>query len=250
MPTLEVMTNCFVNNPDGAGIMYRDAGVIHITKGYMTLEKLLEAINVTSETVNLKKTDVVIHFRISTHGTTIPSNCHPFPLSNNVDDLKALNVICGRAIAHNGILHEYAGFSNAVTDMSDTMYFAKMLGAVNDRFIEPVIASHAARGSKFVYMSGHGKTASFGMLKPKGSGIYYSNTSYLKSIPTIFDYTPSKYAASGTWFGDVGKVNDELLAAREEEWQAWVKENQASKKMWADRRNDPRPFVKYLNGGC
>ena len=249
MPSIDIMENCFTNNPNGAGFMYRDGDVVHISKGYMTLDALQGALNLVSETVNLKAADVCIHFRISTTGSSIPANTHPFPLSNDVDDLRALNIICARGLAHNGILHDYATFHNINTDMSDTMYFAKAISGVKDRFIETVIAPHVAKGSRFVYMPGKGKTILFGMDKPKGTGIYYSNTSYLKALPTIYDYTPSKYAFGGTWFGDVGKVNDELLTAKEEEWQAWVKECQAAKKMWADRRIDARPFVKYLKEG-
>lgn len=238
MPTLEIMENCFTANPDGAGFMYRDSGVIHISKGYMTLEALLEAINLTQETINLKKTDVVIHFRISTHGSSIPANTHPFPLSNEVPDLKSLNITCERAIAHNGILHEYGGFSNAATDMSDTMYFAKMLSHVKDKFIAPLMEVHAAKGSRFVFMSGEGKTVSVGMMKPKGTGIYYSNTTYLKPVVTIYNY-PRSYPSNYTWAGDVTRQQDLLLdEGREEAWRDWLKANRPGVLLPRDDRLD------------
>jgi hypothetical protein len=237
MPTLEVMENCFKANPNGAGFMYRDGGVVHISKGYMTLEALLEAINLVQEVVDLKKTDVVIHFRISTHGSSIPANTHPFPLSDNVGDLRALNLTCDRAIAHNGILHEYGGFSNAVSDLSDTMYFAKMLSHVNDKFVEPLLKVHADGGSRFVFMSGKGKTVSVGMNKPKGTGIWYSNTTYLKPVVTVYNYR--NYGNNYAWMGGVTKQQDlQLDEAREEAWQDWMKVNRPDvimpKKMGAD----------------
>jgi hypothetical protein len=242
MPTLEIMKNCFEANPNGAGFMYRDDGVIHISKGYMTLEELLNAINLTSETINLKKTDVVIHFRISTHGSSIPPNTHPFPLSNEISDLKALNIICERAIAHNGILHEYGGFSNAVSDMSDTMYFAKMLSTVNDRFIAPIMEVHAAKGSRFVFMSGKGKTIHVGMNKPKGTGIWYSNTSYATPVVTIYNYpVRSNYNFAGTnhWMGGVSKQQELLDEQKEEAWRDWLKVNRPGVNIPNDPFDEP-----------
>lgn len=227
MPALDIMENCFKANPNGAGFMYRNNGVVHISKGYMTLEALLKAINLVQEVVDLKKTDVVIHFRISTHGSSIPANTHPFPLSDSVDDLRALNITCDRAIAHNGILHEYGGFSNAVSDLSDTMYFAKMLSHVNDKFVEPLLKVHADKGSRFVFMSGKGKIVTVGMFKPKGTGIWYSNTTYLKPVVTVYNYhNYGKFDyGSNSWMGGVTKQQELLEESREEAWQDWMKKN-------------------------
>lgn len=174
MPSLDIMARCFETNPHGAGFMYRAENKIHVVKGFMTLDALLNALNLVSESVNLIKTDVCIHFRISTTGSTIPANCHPFPLSGEIDDLKALSITCDRAIAHNGILYEYSKFHNDESDLSDTMYFAKMLSGVNDRFLPVVIERHAV-GSRFVLMTNK-KTISFGMIKEKG--LFYSNQSF------------------------------------------------------------------------
>lgn len=212
MPSLEIIENCFKNNPNGAGFMYRHEKKIHISKGYMTLDALCNALNLVNEVVDLRKTDVTLHFRISTTGSTIPQNCHPFPLSNNVEDLKALNIVVDRAIAHNGILQSYAGYHNTETDMSDTMYFAKMLSGVNDKFIAPVIDSHTTTGSRFVYMSGAGKSHTFGLYKRKGCGLWYSNESYTPPVVTIYDYPKS-------WYGGVDALD------REEAWQAWAAKN-------------------------
>jgi len=187
MPTSEFMANCFANNPHGAGIMFRDVADVHIRKGFMTLESLVEAIADIEKEYPLKARDVAIHFRISTTGSTVPQNTHPFPLSNHVRDLKALTFTCGRAIAHNGILREYATFHNKKSDMSDTMYFAKMLTGVNERFVKTLLGKHAV-GSRFVYMS---KTKSIlvGMNKittGANKGLFASNDSYEETI-NIYD---------------------------------------------------------------
>lgn len=211
MPSLEVMTNCFEANPNGAGFMWKEGDIIHISKGYMTLDALQGALNNLD---NPKQLELVIHFRISTTGSSVPQNTHPFPLSNDVDDLRALNIICERGLAHNGILHDYAGFHNIETDMSDTMYFVKAIAGVKDRFIETIIKPHAARGSRFVYMNGKGKTIQFGMTKPKGTGIWYSNTSYLKPVVTLWEPTYN-FAGNHHWMGNVGTKQQVLDVDKE-----------------------------------
>lgn len=229
MPKIEVLERCFVSNPNGAGFMYRDGGKIHISKGHMTIDALMGALNIVEGVVDLQKTDLTIHFRISTTGSSVPHNCHPFPLSNEMRDLKALNIVCDRAIAHNGVLRDYATFHHPDTDISDTAYFAKMLSGVNDRFIQTVVNGYSA-GNRFVYMNGDGKTISFGMHKNKGCGLYYSNESYRPPVATIYDFkrnsgnTLLDSAWSGAWAGVVGKQT--LLEVEKEElWQEMVAAN-------------------------
>lgn len=261
MPSLDILENCFENNPNGAGFMYRVDNKIHISKGYMTYDKLIEALLKVQETVNLKRTDLVIHFRISTTGSSVPENCHPFPLSNKIADLKALNIECNRAIAHNGILEGYAGFHSKDTDLSDTAYFAKMLSGVNDRFVEAVIDQHSLT-SRFVYMSGRGKVIVFGMTKipdGDGKGLWVSNNTYLYQEPIqtrmyAYDIATRYQGEDNFWYGWEGKN----LEAKEEAWQEWQKANPSYAKAMAastnatlpativgdDDKETPTPFTK------
>lgn len=72
-----------------------------IQKGFMTLEALLDALNAAA----IQERDTVIyHFRIATSGGITPANCHPFPVSANVNDLKSLTIACKAAFVHNGVL--------------------------------------------------------------------------------------------------------------------------------------------------
>lgn len=178
MPSDKIISRCFEANQNGAGIMYRNENKIHIKKGFMTVDVLKTAITEIGQTINLKKTDVCLHFRISTTGSSIPQNCHPFPLSNNIDDLKSLEIITDKGICHNGILTDYSKLHNEKTDLSDTMYFSKMLSGVNDRFLQNVISAHAIN-SRFCLMTAR-KTIVWGLINDKG--LFYSNTSYKPSI--------------------------------------------------------------------
>jgi predicted glutamine amidotransferase len=243
MPPMLLLENCFNNNPHGAGFMYRHDGKVYIRKGFMTLDALQAALIETSESgIHMKKTDLVIHFRISTTGSTIPQNCHPFPLSNHPRDLKALTFVADRAIAHNGILHEYARFHNKDTDMSDTMYFSKMLSGVNERFI-PTIVERYATGSRFVYMSGS-KIHCFGMTKivaGEGKGLWVSNTTYQPPyVPKTYTYnsyagnmgslgqwaTPASGASAGTKVNVYDK-EDDYEARKEKQWLDWQEANRS-----------------------
>ena len=44
MPDIETITEMWYMNPDGAGFMYADKGLVHIRKGFMELDDFLEAI--------------------------------------------------------------------------------------------------------------------------------------------------------------------------------------------------------------
>lgn len=103
-PTKEVLENCFLMNPDGSGYAWVDrSGISHIRKGFLTFHDFYESISQNME--KLTKFDVSLHFRFATHGSVSSGNCHPFPVSCRIDDLKS-TVIDGKfkIMAHNGII--------------------------------------------------------------------------------------------------------------------------------------------------
>ena len=73
----------FRNNPDGAGIMWKDTerGVISIEKGFMTSNELLAAWKRIP-----KNAERAIHCRIATSGKISAACCHPFPVSKDIKD--------------------------------------------------------------------------------------------------------------------------------------------------------------------
>ncbi len=77
----------FNANRDGAGFAYVEDGKIHIKKGYFKWDEFLKAY------IPHEKKQMLIHFRLATHGAEDAFNCHPWP--------------CGDgkfAVIHNGIL--------------------------------------------------------------------------------------------------------------------------------------------------
>lgn len=102
LPAKMILGDCFAVNPDGAGVAYVDGGVT-IKKGLMTYTSFLAA----AASIPLSA-PAILHCRAATHGTVSPGATHPFPLSDNDDDLFALS-LTGEdwAIAHNGIINGY-----------------------------------------------------------------------------------------------------------------------------------------------
>ena len=92
----------FRNNPHGAGFMVARNGKVEISKGYMNIENFVSAIRLQHFTA---KDSVVYHFRISTQADVTPEMTHPFPLTNQLEYMKALDVSCDCGVAHNGIIY-------------------------------------------------------------------------------------------------------------------------------------------------
>ena len=125
IPNEETLRECFNRNSDGAGLMYVKDGKIHIEKGYMTFAAFIERLNNLNKELNFKEKSLVMHFRITTSGGTKPENCHPFPISDKVEDLKATSIITEDvAMAHNGIINTYSGVLEN-DKLSDTQLFVQ-----------------------------------------------------------------------------------------------------------------------------
>ena len=100
-PSISQIKTMFRNNPHGAGYMFARDGRVQIHKGFMDVASFLDAIRGDHFTA---KDSVVYHFRISTQAGVNPEMTHPFPLSNHLPYMKALDVECRCGVAHNGII--------------------------------------------------------------------------------------------------------------------------------------------------
>ena len=122
-PSLDTLKRCWDANPDGAGFALRTGGdeyAIEIHKGYMTWKQFkaaFEKYRLADFAGNL-----LLHFRIATHGGISPGNTHPFSLTGDVKLLKHTNVRTNYALIHNGMLP-----INPEGDISDTMEFCRKL---------------------------------------------------------------------------------------------------------------------------
>lgn len=137
MPDYKTLKNCFTSNPHGAGFMYSDGNRLVIQKGYMTFPDFYTALS----EANLKKEQLVfLHFRIATHGLRDGGNTHPFPVTNDVNELRSVkNTFNGYGLIHNGIIH-YDPVTFKTYDptgvSSDTMLFSMILSDCIDSMKE------------------------------------------------------------------------------------------------------------------
>lgn len=122
LPSLETLKQCWDANPDGAGFALFTGGekyAIEIHKGYMTWKSFVTAY----EKYHLADFDgdLLLHFRIATHGGISPGLTHPFSLTKDVKLLKHTNVLTNYALIHNGMLPIES------KEGSDTMEFCRRL---------------------------------------------------------------------------------------------------------------------------
>ena len=168
MTTMAYLEDAFDSNPDGAGLMYRVKGRIHIVKGLMTWQHFESKLPLIADKA------AVIHFRWATHGTLNKGNTHPFPLSSREHDLKACNVTTEVGVAHNGIVQ---GLHDKV--LSDTaLYVRDYLSQLTmTPEILDLLRFHHDGTSKFAIMTP--KTIHLIGNFIKDSGWLWSNASYL-----------------------------------------------------------------------
>lgn len=193
LPSKNTLKTCFENNQDGAGIMYVKNNKVVIDKGYMTFNSFYKRIKQLKKEFNSDLTDkaMVFHFRIGTSGGNIKENTHPFPISSNINDLKALHIISNVAVAHNGIISGYV-YGN----LSDTQNFIKdflePLKELNKNFykndkILNIIDKEL--GGKLAILDTKETITYIGSFETE-NGVKYSNSTYKTSRYT---YSSSKF---------------------------------------------------------
>lgn len=183
-PSKKTLQRCFEANPDGAGYMLAHGDKVHIRKGFATFNAFWKDLR----NIRDKVTDTppfVLHFRISTQAGVRPDCTHPFPLSKNMADLRALRATADIGIAHNGVISLTSHGWNKTITYSDTMefitdYAAKLIKGRDwhkDRDLVEVIEDMAA--SRLAILDGGGKCILLGSGWRQDGGVWYSNASYL-----------------------------------------------------------------------
>lgn len=195
LPDREILKNCFQNNPDGAGIMYRHKGMVHGVKGLMDFKSFMAELDALPDTIgNLTDADLVFHFRIGTSGENDKGNTHPFPSTDDYNEMRKTRWTSHLGMCHNGIMH------NITSDpdirqyrISDTMVFvkkflypmAKRTSVMEDKEAQYILY-HAAN-SKLVFMDDNA-LITLGDFSTH-DGCLYSNSTW-QSYREYTTYTP------------------------------------------------------------
>lgn len=178
LPDETTLMECFDSNPDGAGFVYHDGQKTVMRKGLMEYDTFRKAL---SEIKDIDNKNLIMHFRITTHGLTDGPTTHPFPVTNNIKLLREEKLEKGWFMAHNGILSNYTYNSK----LSDTQNFVKdfvypMYNMSNKLVRDEAIYNIFDRNistNKLAFMAPNGEIITIGDFE-KDEGVLYSNSTY------------------------------------------------------------------------
>lgn len=158
-------------NKDGAGLaFFRSDGAIVVHKGIMRLDDLCILMD------KLTKVELVLHFRLATHGKTNRLQTHPFVITDTIGDAKGTQAVVWNkpVLFHNGIISGYG-----TENYSDTLEFTvKTLSQIPD--LETQLDVLALVPGKYAVL-GNGQVHLIGKFEKHGN-LSVSNT-YWKPSP-------------------------------------------------------------------
>lgn len=175
----ETIRNMFSRNPDGAGLMYYEAGKVHCIKGFMKVEDLLAYLRKYDFTY----TNLVLHFRIGTSGLIDKLNCHPYPIF----DENEIRFDTDLAMMHNGVMRNYSpGF---YSDINDTQLFIDVvLSHLNKNFLKDrdkrMLIEELIPNNKLCFLNSKNEVVTLGNGWIEENGYLFSNSSYQRRIQT------------------------------------------------------------------
>ena len=212
------LKRCYDANPDGAGFMFADNKKLNVQKGYFTFKDFYK------EYKPHENKQVLLHFRIKTHGPIDKANCHPFLVNS------------GLGFIHNGIISGYGDNKESDTIQFNNSILKKIVAkhGNNSLFDDPMVEliENVIGYSKLVFLDRHGNYKI--MNEDKGSwhdGVWYSNSSWKKPEPIKYipdysrgsvskSYPPAKSAGDWVQVGDdhtIGK-GDNTIILKKGEW--------------------------------
>lgn len=185
----ELLNNCWKNNGDGAGLLYAKDGQMQVFKEMTSFDNFYdEYMRVRKE---ISKQNIVLHFRISTHGKVNETNCHPFLVHDYL------------GFVHNGMIYDVP----TSPDFSDTYMFNETIlknFKPNFEYSEvmlDVLETYIGAGSKLVFLN---SDDDYAIVNEKAGhwnmGCWFSNSSY-KQVNDWVDYGGKKVKKSSMGYG-------------------------------------------------
>ena len=200
IPSKKTLETCFLNNPDGAGIMYYFDNSVIVDKGYMTFKDFYKRVRELEKEIGLTDRSVVFHFRIGTSGKNDAKTCHPYPLTKQTKFLQSKHVRCSVAMAHNGILSNFVDRTNK-DNLNDTQIFIQKFmyniyklskNFYYNEYANELIFNTIAT-NRLCFLTKNDEIFYYGNWV-EDNGIYYSNSNYKpKVIQTYYNNAYSRY---------------------------------------------------------
>lgn len=202
--TEQTFANCWANNPHGGGIAWASGGKVHTFKEMKSVKIMYDKYVELRD--QFPDANLLIHFRIATHGRINETNCHPFKVNNKL------------AFIHNGMISSPA-LGNS-PDFSDTYLFNQLiLQKLPKNFIhnEAILSmmSDFIGYSKLIFLDSNNDWC----IVNESMGIWdgenwYSNDSYL-DLPPIIDKGRGKGKSGKSqnvyYYDDISDIDDELI---------------------------------------
>jgi predicted glutamine amidotransferase len=176
--------------------MYAHKNKVYIEKGFMNFEDFYNRLMEIDRKIHLKNKSLVLHFRIGTSGKNDGATCHPFPITNNFDLLRAEKTTAKIAMVHNGIISNYAydkilsDTQNYVKDFVFCLYELNN-NFLNNKYILPVL-EQSCNNTKLAFLTSDDKIYYVGDFI-EDNGIYYSNATYKYSYKKYYNTTTKYY---------------------------------------------------------
>jgi len=173
--TEQEIRNCFSNNPDGAGFAYVADDKVHVEKGFMTVEALLEAY----QGIPLPH---VVHWRTATSGGILPEMTHPYKMTED-SELFTQGDLDVSVLFHNGIISDW---QTSLLNLVTSGQIKRMpKGPMNDTRMAAIMASLPNIGDdileilngKFVKIQPDGEITRWGDFE-QNNGVLFSNNAY------------------------------------------------------------------------
>ena len=182
--TKDILEACWEANSDGAGYAWYepDTKLWEVRKGFMTFKKFWKSYNSN----NFDKHTVVAHFRIGTSGLKDGGNTHPFPLIEDMEQMRQTSFAAKTILFHNGIVGKGDG------DYSDTMVYIRdylapissLLG-VHPRMPEIYQEIMSKNASRFI-LCHEDKLWRYGTTWHKEQEWFFSNLTFQRKTSTYF----------------------------------------------------------------
>lgn len=155
----------FRTNSDGGGFSWVENGKVLIRKPFWNVDDMWK------EYVLHEDKQMIVHFRITTHGGTTGDNCHPFDAGG------------GWTMGHNGMIHVASPKEGESDTRAYIREFVAPITNVDPEFIKrpgiPKIMEHHIGHSKLVFINGKGEHLIINEAAGEwDDGIWYSNCSF------------------------------------------------------------------------
>ena len=201
LPTEKILQTASVRNKDGIGIAYwkKDATNVHIKKDFKDFGVFHKFL---TENITLQDS-CIIHFRLATHGLVDEGNRHPFPVVQNKELIRTVELDCDCAAAHNGVLTQYSRLDDK--ELSDSQRFIldilgdpTVIGNVKSLAIQKLINEFLNR-DKLALLFSDGDYLLFGDFTTT-LGNHYSNQYSITTYDTTgYGYNRSLWNRQSHW---------------------------------------------------